>query len=333
MKRAFGFCLAFGLLVVGLVPLVIVTLVVKFTSKGPVLYWSDRIGRNNRVFSMPKYRTMRLDSPEVASHLLTDPEEWLTPVGSLFRRTSLDELPQLWSILIGDMTFVGPRPALYNQDDLIALRTFYGVHKLTPGLTGWAQVNGRDESPIPEKVRLDEYYLRNQSIWFDLKIIATTFLQVVGRKGTSVPDVARGLEQGEGIPGEAYLVSAATWYGQNAYDRAIADCNRAIELAPDSAVAYNNRGVVWAAKWELENAIADFETAIRLSPSFTVPYQNRGVVFERIRESEKALADFVKADELLNESSIHGEHASRAAIDCQERAILITEQPEASPDR
>jgi O-antigen biosynthesis protein WbqP len=169
----------FGLLIVG------VALAVKSSSFGSVLYWSTRVGRNNTLFQMPKFRTMRVDTPAVATHLLQNPDAYLTPIGSLLRKTSLDELPQLWSILKGDMSFVGPRPALFNQDDLIALRTQYGVHQLVPGLTGWAQINGRDELPIPEKVALDAEYLKRQSFWFDLKILGLTFIKVIRRDNVS----------------------------------------------------------------------------------------------------------------------------------------------------
>lgn len=153
------------------------------TSKGAVIYWSDRVGRNNKIFKMPKFRTMRMNTPEVATHLLSDVSECLIPIGSFLRKSSLDELPQLWSILKGDMSFVGPRPALFNQDDLIALRTQVGVDRLLPGLTGWAQINGRDELPIPEKVKLDAEYMNRQSIAFDAKIIMLTVLKVVRREG------------------------------------------------------------------------------------------------------------------------------------------------------
>ena len=162
-----------------------VALLVKFSSPGPVLYWSDRIGRNNKIFKMPKFRTMRIDTPAVATHLLGDPDRWLTPVGNFLRKSSLDELPQLWSILRGDMSIVGPRPALFNQEDLISLRTEKGVHSLTPGLTGWAQINGRDELPIPVKVEFDEYYMVNRSFSLDLRIIALTFLKVVKNEGVT----------------------------------------------------------------------------------------------------------------------------------------------------
>jgi len=155
------------------------------TSPGPIVYWSNRVGRNNAIFRMPKFRSMRIDTPAVATHLLQNPDQYLTPIGSFLRKSSLDELPQLWSILVGDMSFVGPRPALFNQDDLVALRTENGVEKLLPGLTGWAQINGRDELPIPEKVALDQYYLQHQSFWFDFKILFLTFLKVVQRDGVS----------------------------------------------------------------------------------------------------------------------------------------------------
>lgn len=161
----------------------VVALLVRLTSPGPVIYWSDRVGRHNKIFIMPKFRTMRIDTPAVATHLLSNPEQFLTPIGSFLRRSSLDELPQLWSILRGDMSFVGPRPALFNQDDLIALRTRYGIDQMTPGLTGWAQINGRDELPIPEKVQLDVEYMQRQSFWFDLEIIFLTFLKVLKKDG------------------------------------------------------------------------------------------------------------------------------------------------------
>lgn len=185
MKRAFDFwlalfiALAFGWLMLG------IALLIHWTSPGPALYWSNRVGRNNRIFKMPKFRSMRIDTPAVATHLLLNPEQWLTPIGSFLRKSSLDELPQLWSILVGDMSFVGPRPALYNQDDLIALRTAAGVHTLLPGLTGWAQVNGRDELPIPAKVALDAEYLHRRSMWFDMQIIWMTFVKVLRRDGVS----------------------------------------------------------------------------------------------------------------------------------------------------
>jgi O-antigen biosynthesis protein WbqP len=230
MKRAFDFAVAVVLAVVGLIPLAIVALLVKWTSKGPALYWSNRIGRDNRVFRMPKFRTMRVDSPEVASHLLVDPAQWLTPVGGFLRRASLDELPQLWSILKGDMSLVGPRPALHNQFDLVALRTLHGVHHLVPGLTGWAQINGRDEMPIPEKVALDAQYLRCRSFRLDLKIIALTLFHVVRAKGTSVPDGLRGVDQGEAVPAEAFLALANLWFDQHEYDRSIAAYDRAVEI-------------------------------------------------------------------------------------------------------
>ena len=165
------------------VPLLVVALLVRLTSPGPILYWSDRVGRGNRIFRMPKFRSMRVGTPAVATHLLHDPDRYLTPIGSFLRTSSLDELPQLWSVLIGDMSFVGPRPALFNQDDLIALRTEYGVHELMPGVTGWAQVNGRDELPIPEKVKLDVEYLQRRSLRFDLYILWLTLVRVLRRDG------------------------------------------------------------------------------------------------------------------------------------------------------
>jgi O-antigen biosynthesis protein WbqP len=185
MKRHIDITLGLAILVIFLFPSLLVVLLVRVTSPGPVLYWSDRVGRHNHIFKMPKFRSMRIDTPAVATHLLQNPEQWLTPIGSFLRKSSLDELPQLWSILKGDMSFVGPRPALFNQDDLIALRTDAGVHELVPGLTGWAQVNGRDELPIPDKVRLDAEYLQKRSFGFDLWILWLTLLKVLRRDGVS----------------------------------------------------------------------------------------------------------------------------------------------------
>lgn len=185
LKRLFDLSLAVAAALVLALPVAAVAMLVRFTSSGPAVYWSDRVGRRNEIFRMPKFRTMRVGTPAVASHLLTDAKSHLTPVGSFLRRTSLDELPQLWSILVGDMSFVGPRPALFNQYDLIDLRTQQGVHALMPGLTGWAQVNGRDELPIPEKVKLDAVYLHQQSFLFDIRILWMTFLKVIHMDGVS----------------------------------------------------------------------------------------------------------------------------------------------------
>ncbi len=185
MKRVFDLLAGVCAAMILLLPIGLVALAVRLTSRGPVLYWSDRVGRGNRLFRMPKFRSMRMETPAVATHLLTDPDTYLTPIGPFLRKSSLDELPQLWSILKGDMSFVGPRPALFNQDDLIALRTEAGVDQLVPGLTGWAQINGRDELPIPEKVKLDAEYLRRQSFWFDLKIIWLTAVKVLRRDGVA----------------------------------------------------------------------------------------------------------------------------------------------------
>jgi O-antigen biosynthesis protein WbqP len=183
VKRAFDILFAATALIVLAVPIVAVAIAVRFTSPGPALYWSRRVGRRNVLFSMPKFRSMRIGTPAVATHLLQDPSRALTPVGSFIRKTSLDELPQLWSILVGDMSFVGPRPALYNQDDLIALRTQFDVHELVPGLTGWAQVNGRDDLPIRRKVELDVEYARRRSFAFDLYILWLTGLRVLRSDG------------------------------------------------------------------------------------------------------------------------------------------------------
>ena len=185
MKRLFDLLLALFLTGLFALPLLLVALAVRLTSKGPALYWSDRVGRDNQIFRMPKFRSMRVDTPAVATHLLDNPQSFLTPIGSFLRRSSLDELPQIWSVLVGDMSFVGPRPALYNQDDLIALRTEQNVHTIVPGLTGWAQVNGRDELPIPVKVNLDVEYLKRQSFFFDIYILYLTFIKVLGRDGVS----------------------------------------------------------------------------------------------------------------------------------------------------
>ena len=165
--------------------IVLVALAVRLTSAGPIVYWSDRVGKNNAIFRMPKFRTMRTDTPAVATHLLGNPDQYLTPIGSFLRKSSLDELPQLWSILKGDMSLVGPRPALYNQHDLIALRTEKNVHSIVPGLTGWAQINGRDELPIPDKVVLDAYYLEHQGFWLDMRILVLTFFKVIKRDGVT----------------------------------------------------------------------------------------------------------------------------------------------------
>lgn len=185
MKRLFDCTSALCLLVVLSIPMLVLATLVKLTSKGSVLYWSDRIGRNNLIFKMPKFRTMQIDTPALATHLLTDPTRFLTPIGRILRKSSLDELPQLYSILKGNMSFVGPRPALFNQDDLLALRTQKGIHALTPGLTGWAQINGRDELPIPVKVEFDEYYLKHRSFWFDIKILFMTVFKVLRREGVT----------------------------------------------------------------------------------------------------------------------------------------------------
>ena len=185
MKRTIDLLLALFASFLLALPLLLIALWVKATSPGPVLYWSDRVGRNNALFRMPKFRSMRIDTPEVATHLLQSPDQWLTPIGSFLRRSSLDELPQLWNILRGEMSFVGPRPALHNQHDLIALRIQAGVHTLRPGLTGWAQINGRDELPIDKKVFLDAWYKQHCSLKLDSRILADTVLKVLRRDGIS----------------------------------------------------------------------------------------------------------------------------------------------------
>jgi len=183
MKRVFDVVVAAGALIVFALPMLAVAVAVRATSKGPAIYWSDRVGRDNKLFRMPKFRSMRIETPAVATHLLSDTTAWLTPIGGFLRKSSLDELPQLWSILVGDMSIVGPRPALFNQDDLIALRTEHGVHRLRPGLTGWAQVNGRDELPIPQKVAFDADYLRRGSFAMDVAILWKTVVKVIRRDG------------------------------------------------------------------------------------------------------------------------------------------------------
>ena len=185
IKRIFDIVAAATAGLILLLPMLATAVTVKLTSRGPMLYWSERVGRHNRLFNMPKFRSMRVGTPAVATHLMNNPQDCLTPVGGMLRKTSLDELPQLWSILKGDMSLVGPRPALFNQHDLVALRTRQGVDTLTPGLTGWAQINGRDELPIAQKVALDVEYLRRRSFWFDLKIIVRTAIKVVQRESVS----------------------------------------------------------------------------------------------------------------------------------------------------
>ena len=185
MKRIFDLLLGVVMLMILVAPMLLIVIAVRLSSKGPTLYWSDRVGKNNKIFKMPKFRSMLTDTPVVATHILDNPDAYLSPIGGFLRRSSLDELPQLFSVLKGDMSFVGLRPALFNQEDLIALRSEKGVDKLLPGITGWAQVNGRDELSIPEKVALDVEYLNRQSFWFDMKILWMTFLKVINQDGVS----------------------------------------------------------------------------------------------------------------------------------------------------
>jgi O-antigen biosynthesis protein WbqP len=185
MKKIFDLLLCLCLIIVLSVPIIIIAVLVMLTSRGPALYWSDRVGMGNEIFKMPKFRTMRIDTPAVATHLLKEPDIYLTPIGRFIRKTSLDELPQLWSVLKGDMSFVGPRPALFNQEDLISLRTQKGVHQLIPGITGWAQINGRDDIPIPVKVEFDVHYLKHRSLMFDIKILFLTLFKVLRREGVT----------------------------------------------------------------------------------------------------------------------------------------------------
>lgn len=183
IKRVFDFLLSVVLLLILAIPLLLVAIAVRLTSKGPAIHWSKRVGKNNKIFLMPKFRSMKMETPQLATHLVKDPKSYLTPIGLFLRKTSLDEIPQLYSVLVGDMSFVGPRPALFNQDDLIALRTECGVEKLLPGITGWAQVNGRDDLPIPTKVNFDKYYLEHQSLFFDIKILFLTALKITKADG------------------------------------------------------------------------------------------------------------------------------------------------------
>ena len=185
MKRIFDLLLGIVILALFIIPMLLILIVICFSTKGPALYWSERVGKNNKIFKMPKFRSMLVDTPPLATHLLNNPDSYLSPIGAFLRHSSLDELPQLFSVLKGDMSFVGPRPALFNQDDLISLRTEKGVDKLLPGITGWAQVNGRDELSISDKVLLDLEYMSRQSFWFDMKILWKTFLKVMARDGVS----------------------------------------------------------------------------------------------------------------------------------------------------
>ena len=183
MKRIFDLSLVFISVIILFIPILLIALAVRLSSNGPVLYWSDRVGCNSKIFRMPKFRSMRTDTPDVASHLLQEPDAWLTPIGNFLRKSSLDELPQIWSVLKKEMSFVGPRPALYNQSDLIALREEAGIDKLLPGITGWAQINGRDDLNIEEKVLFDKEYLYKKSIFFDLKIILLTIIRIIKSDG------------------------------------------------------------------------------------------------------------------------------------------------------
>lgn len=184
-KRVFDVVLSMVLLLIFGVPMLLLAAAIRLTSKGPALFWSDRVGIENHIFRMPKFRSMRIDAPQVATHLFQDPATYLTPIGAFLRKSSLDELPQLLSIVKGDISFVGPRPALFNQDDLVALRTERGVHKLIPGLTGWAQINGRDSISIPAKVKLDAYYLEHFSFWFDITVLLMTVFKVLRTEDVS----------------------------------------------------------------------------------------------------------------------------------------------------
>lgn len=183
LKRAFDLVLSIVLLLILALPIAVIAVIIKLTSRGPAIHWSKRVGRNNKLFLMPKFRSMRMETPQVATHLLVGSQNFMTPIGLFIRKTSIDEFPQLWSVLVGDMSFVGPRPALFNQEDLIALRTQGGIEKLRPGITGWAQVNGRDELSIPAKVQFDREYLKNRSFGMDIKILFLTFVKVFKAEG------------------------------------------------------------------------------------------------------------------------------------------------------
>jgi O-antigen biosynthesis protein WbqP len=185
MKRLFDRSMSLCLLALFSIPMGIIAALIRLNSEGPALYWSNRIGKGNTIFKMPKFRTMRQGTPAIATHLLSNPDRYVTPIGRILRKLSMDELPQLYSVFKGDMSFVGPRPALFNQDDLVALRTKRGIHCLVPGVTGWAQINGRDELPIPVKVQHDEYYLHNRSFGFDLRILGLTIIRVARRSGVT----------------------------------------------------------------------------------------------------------------------------------------------------
>ena len=294
MKRILDVMLAAILLSVGLVPILLITLAVKLTSKGPVLYWSDRVGRGNKIFKMPKFRTMRTDTPQVASHLLADSETWLTPIGNLLRRSSLDELPQLWSILKGDMSFVGPRPALYNQHDLIAVRTELDVYQLVPGLTGWAQINGRDELPVAIKAEFDSYYLEHRSFLLDCRILFLTLWKAFRREGTAVPPQLLGADTPRGMS-QALVDSANASMVKSDYQLAIADYNQALRLDPTDGLAYNLRGKAWLALGDEEKALADFNEAVRRQPQLATAYHNRASLWERRGDYERAIEDHIQA--------------------------------------
>ena len=293
MKRLLDLLLAVAAAGVATGPMLLIAIAIKVTSRGPILYWSDRIGRNNMIFRMPKFRTMRTDAPQVASHLLDKPEAWLTPLGNFLRRTSLDELPQIWSILKGDMTLVGPRPALYNQHDLVELRTRHGIHSLVPGLTGWAQINGRDELPIPLKVELDTYYLRHQSFAFDLRILFLTAWKVILREGTTVPGSLRTPSQANTLA-RILAESGEIWFRQRDYDRAISDLSQALSLLPTAAL-FNQRGKAWAAKGRMNEAITDFSQALELDPEFAEAFFNRAKARNAQGATALAEQDFAHA--------------------------------------
>jgi len=297
MKRACDLWLSVVLSVLLGLPLLAIALSIKLTSAGPVLYWSDRVGRGNSIFKMPKFRTMRSDTPQVASHLLAHSESWLTPIGSLLRRSSLDELPQLWSVFKGNMSLVGPRPALYNQHDLIAIRTELEVHRLTPGLTGWAQINGRDELPVPIKADYDAYYLEHRSLLLDLRILFLTFWKVFRREGTAVPGHILGADSPSGVA-QALVESANASMAKSDPQRALDDYSQALRLDPSDGLVYNLRGNAWLAQGDEEKALADFNEAIQRKPQLAIAYHNRASLWERQGDYERALADHTRAAEL-----------------------------------
>lgn len=279
------------------IPLTVIALAVKLTSRGPILYWSDRVGRENRLFRMPKFRTMRTDTPQLASHLLANAEQWMTPMGGVLRKFSLDELPQIWSVLKGDMSVVGPRPALYNQHDLVEIRTELGVQRLTPGLTGWAQINGRDELPIAVKAKLDEYYLNNWSPWFDFKIILLTIWKSLRGESTKVPEGLLGARATSEMC-HALLESGRTLHERGEFARAVDDFSQAIRLSPTHLEAHLARSEAFASMGEYDRSISDLSRVIELDPSSAVGHFRRARAWSLLGEHSRADTDHEIASQL-----------------------------------